>query len=296
MLSSSRRWCIRFAPSEGCFKYKPRTMAHHDDPNLVDGEVALTGLRDILRRTCFANYRYAEARGASAEMPSAFASQRLRTGLRAPHHGAARGRDVHEQLAMCVNRGEEAWRAHYGYNCNAYVPRILAFLRSKQLRPIVAEFEDFILDLHIGTSIDLICVDEKEHGVVPIELKIGGENYFEKSNAPLFAPRELSMLGNSPRNQALLQLLFECEMLARNYPFVHVSRAYVVLVRLEDIVMYGLTRQFTDAQRSLIDSIAWRRRRDRETQQHSAASRGRGRKRAPEWLAPAPPASRGRWS
>jgi len=286
LLDSERRWCIRFAPAEGCYKYKHRTVPRHRDPVLSEGEVALTGLREILRRTCFPNYRYEEARGDTSTGVPQFASQRRPTGLRAAHHGAARGRDVHEQLATYVNRSEEIWRALYAHNCNAYVPRIIAFLKSKKLRPVVAEFEDFILDLHIGTAIDLICIDETDHGIVPIELKIGGDNYFEKSNGPLVAPVALHGFSNSPRNQALLQLLFEREMLTRNYPYVRVSRAYVLLVRTEDIVLYGLTPAFIEAQPALVAALAARRRIDRESRAPATASRGRGVKRAhPEQVA-----------
>lgn len=293
MLASSRRWCIRFAPSEGCFKYKLRTMPHERDPALVENEVALIGLRDILRRACFPNYRYAEAKG-DKSMPS-FASQRMPTGLRAPHHGAMRGRDVHEQLAVFVNQGEARWRVHYGYNCNAYVPRIVSFLSSNKLRPVVAEFEDFILDLHIGTSTDIVCINEKSHTISLIELKIGGENYFEKSNAPLIAPPSLTRLGNSPRNQALCQLLFERAMFTRNYPFVPMGDCYVMLVRTGDIVMYGLTAQFIDAQEDLVATLSERRRRDRETPRWATASRGRGAKRALPVSEPEARSSRARW-
>jgi len=253
---------------------------------VTDGETALVGVRDVLRRACFGNYRFEEARDAGTPQ---FATQRVATGLRAPHHGAARGRDVHEQLTVFVNDGRAAWQRRYGMSCSAYVERITTFLASRRLRPVVADFQDFISDAGIGSAIDLVCADEEHCGVCLIELKVGGENYFEKSNAPLNAPASLRHFSNSPRNQALLQLLVYRHMVTSNYPYVPVTRCYVLQARTDTLVLYGLTQPFIDAQSELVRALLDRLRFERARPRGAAARNARA---APP--APAPTLRRGK--
>lgn len=294
MLQSVRRRCIRFAASEGCFKFKNRGSLPWPDPEPTAGEVSLGGVRDVLRLACFPNYRYDDALGDSGT--GQFASQRVSTGLRAPHHGAARGRDVHDQLAVYVNRGASEWRHEFGASCSPYVTRIVEFLRQRGLVPVVAEFQDYFTDVDIGSSIDLMCRDtENGDGVALIELKVGGENYFEKSNGQLTAPSELRHFSNSPRNQALLQLLVYRAMITQNYPYIDVTRCFVLQARTDSLVVYGLTRPFIDAQNSLVDALKRRRQFEKDRSRRAAAPRGRGWPRAPPSSTRGAAASRGRW-
>lgn len=279
MLSSTRRQCIRFAADRQCFVFKDRQSLQHD-PNPTEGEIAFVGIRDILRRVCYPTYRYEEALSQTAEQ---FPAQRVSTGLRFANHGASRGRDVHEQMAAYISKGREAWRKEYGYGCSDYVERVYSFLMSRGLKPIASEFEDYFNGLKIASSIDIICEDTEYCGIAIIELKIGGENYFEKSNGPLLAPQPLKNLNNSPRNQALLQLLVYRAMITENYPYVRVTRCYVLQARTDNIVLFGLTPQFIDAQASLIASLASRRSYDISRQRSGAAARGRPNNRGRPW-------------
>ena len=279
MLSSRRRHCIRFAADRGCFMFKDR-HAMEFDPNPTQGEVTLVGLRDILRRVCFANYRYEEARDSGTGQ---LESQRIATGLKAAHHGSARGRDVHEQLSIYISKGEAFWKSQFGYGCSPYVLRIVKFLTERGLIPVAGEFQDFLNDCRIGSSIDILCEDTIHNGLCIIELKIGGENYFEKANAPLYAPKSLTNYGNSPRNQALLQLLVYRAMVTTNYPYVRVSRCYVLQVRTDAIVLYGLTRDFVNAQDELVAALVARRAFDIRRQTASTAQRARGSRRGRPW-------------
>lgn len=271
MLNSPRRNCIRFAPDRQCFVFKDRRVLDVD-PNPTAGEIALIGIREILRWVCFPNYRYHESLETGTNQ---FAAQRISTGLRFANHGAARGRDVHDQMSMYIEKGREAWRRHYGYGCSDYVERIYSFLMSRGLKPIVSEFQDYFNGLKIGSSIDIICEDTEYAGIAIIELKVGGENYFEKANAPLVSPPQLRNLNNSPRNQALLQLLVYRAMITENYPYVRVTRCYVLQARTDNIVLFGLTQTFIDAQASLISVLAARRSYDISRQQAGGAWRGR---------------------
>ena len=279
MLVSRRRQCIRFAADRGCFVFKDRSLLEFD-PNPTEGEVSLIGVRDILRRVCFANYRYEEARDSGTGQME---SQRIATGLKAAHHGSARGRDVHEQLSVYIQKGEQFWKQQFGYGSSPYVLRIVNFLRERGLRPVASEFQDYFNNIGIGSAIDILCEDIEQSGLAIIELKIGGENYFEKANAPLMAPASLTNYGNSPRNQALLQLLLYRAMITTNYPYVRVSRCYVLQIRTDAIVLYGLTQDFVNAQTALVAALTARREFDKRQQRASAARGARGSQRGRLW-------------
>lgn len=290
MLSSVRRTCIRFSRDRNCFMFKDRTVASHDVHTTV-GETSLVGLRDILRRVCFPNYRYTDTK---SSVVAQFESQRVPTGLTSAHHGKARGIDVHEQLSTYISKGELFWRNEYNYGCSPYVERIIAALYQQKLRPIASEFQDYFNNIKIGSSIDIVCEDLNNPGIAIVELKIGGENYFEKSNGALIGPRSLTNFNNSPRNQALLQLLAYRAMITTNYPYVPVTRCYVLQARTDSIVFFGLTAEFIRAQNELVVALAGRRRYDISRQRGGAAQRGRGwrggnQTRAPamRWLPPA---------
>lgn len=279
MLASRRRQCIRFAADRGCFVFKDRSTLSVD-PNPTEGEVSLIGVRDILRRVCFANYRYEEARDSGTGQME---SQRIATGLKAAHHGSARGRDVHEQLSVYIQKGEQAWKMQFGYGSSPYVTRIINFLRERGLKPVASEFQDYFNYIGIGSAIDILCEDTENDGLAIIELKIGGENYFEKANGPLLAPHSLTNYGNSPRNQALLQLLVYRAMITTNYPYVNVSRSYVLQVRTDAIVLYGLTPDFVNAQTELVAALTARREFDKRQQKASAGRGARGSRRGRPW-------------
>lgn len=290
MLNSVRRTCIRFSRDRNCFMFKDRTVPSHDVHTTV-GEISLVGLRDILRRVCFPNYRYTDTK---SSVVAQFESQRVPTGLTSAHHGKARGIDVHEQLSTYISKGELFWSNEYNYGCSPYVERIMAALYSQRLRPIASEFQDYFNNIKIGSSIDIICEDLDHPGIAIVELKIGGENYFEKSNGALIGPRSLTNFNNSPRNQALLQLLAYRAMITTNYPYVPVTRCYVLQARTDSIVFFGLTAEFIRAQNELVVALAGRRRYDISRQRGGAAQRGRGSRggsqtRAPamRWLPPA---------
>lgn len=283
MLNSVRRTCIRFSRERNCFMFKDRSVPSADAHTTV-GEKPLIGLRDILRRVCFPNYRYTDTRSA---VVAQFESQRIPTGLTSAHHGRARGIDVHEQLATYISKGEVFWRNEYNYGCSPYVERIIAALHIQGLRPIASEFQDFFNNVTIGSSIDIVCEDLLHHGIALIELKIGGENYFEKSTGALLGPRSLTNFNNSPRNQALLQLLAYRAMITTNYPYVPVTRCYVLQARTVDIVFFGLTAEFIRAQNELVAALAGRRRYDISRQRGGAAQRARGWRGGRQTRAPA---------
>lgn len=316
MLTSERRHCIRFDGAEDCFKFKNRTGLW-PDPNPHEGEQRLVGVGRVLRQVCYPNYSYEAASVAGAGQ---FASQRVATGLAAPHHGQKRGREVHQQLAEYVNHGRASWTARYGINCSAFVPRIIDFLRSRNLVPLVGEFQDFFNGIGIGSAIDLLCRDTEHDGVALIELKVGGENGFEKSNDSLRAPASLRHNNNSPLTQARLQLLVYRAMITANYPYVRVTRCYVLQARTDKLVLYGLMQPFIEAQQQLVDALAESRRRESaaRVQRRSAAAampsamplafaggrgrprgaaawRCRGSKRAAPWMPEGMRSSRARW-
>lgn len=283
MLASVRRNCIRFSRERNCFVYKDRSVPSLGG-NTTEGETTLIGLRDILRRVCFPNYTYGDS-----DTP-AFSTQRVSTGLMYANQGSMRGRDVHEQVATYISKGGAFWRAEYNFGCSPYVERIISALESRKLFPIASEFQDYFNNVRIGSAIDILCEDRENNGVAIVELKIGGENYFEKASGSLVAPRSLTNMSNSPRNQALLQLLAYRAMITTNYPYVRVTRCYVLQARTDCIMMYGLTKEFVSAQDELVAALVSRRNYEISQRRGSAVrggrqwrGRGRGRRTATQY-------------
>lgn len=263
MLGSQRRKCVRFCPQFECFKFKDRSdaarLATADGTSTLAGsagaqagEVTLRGLKPSLRRACYPNYSYKRAQKTGATQ---FASQRESTGLSGPWQGTARGRNVHEQVCCYVNEGQGRWLQRYTMSCSPYVRRLVRALALKRLVPLVAEFEDFYAEYRIGSSIDLLCIDEKYGGLAVIEVKVGGENYFDRGNGNIIRPAALRKFPNSPLNQARLQLLFYRKMIADHYPYVELGRCLVAQIKFDAVHFHKLPQEFISSQDALFRAV-----------------------------------------
>lgn len=239
---------------------------------VTDGERRLYGLRRLLRAAFYPNYSYERAKQTG---PRQFASQREATGLTSQWQGSRRGKSIHAQVDCYVNEGRETWLQRFNLSCSPLVGQLMAALPTRQLRPLCAEFIDFYEEHGIASSIDMLCYDEKYDALSLLELKVGGENYFERASGNLIRPAKLRTVNNSPMNQAFLQLLFYRKMIADHYPYVPLGRCYVVQLKQTGTYFRKLMPNFIDASDEVFSAVV-RQKRPSQTPRRGAASRGRG--------------------
>ena len=239
---------------------------------IKDKETKLQGLRPALRATFYPNYSYERALSVGAAQ---FASQRRATGLANPLHGSRRGKDVHDQVECYINRGRDAWVAQFGLSCSPLVHDFMTALHRIGCRPLIAEFQDFFEELAIGSSIDILCYDTKRAGLTIIELKVGGENYFERASGNLIRPAALRTVNNSPMNQGFLQLLLYRCMIEDHYPYVPIARCLLAQLQQTGTHFRRLPQKFIDAKDAVKSALARRKRwQTPKTQSRPAATRG----------------------
>jgi len=213
-----------------------------------------SGLRRHLERVCYPDYDYKRAMRTCPQS----AGQKRATGLSRPWHGTSRSKLIHDQMRLLVNGGgERALRAAYGtqaITCDHLV-RFFDALRRKGLRPALAEFADFYDEYRLASAIDLMCVSERTGEVSLVEIKVGGENYFNRATGPLKQPRSLRGHNNSPLNQAFLQLLFYRKMITDHYPELRVGSCYVAQLCTDEVCFYRLPAAFVAAQCDLLECV-----------------------------------------
>lgn len=236
-----------FDPIRECFTVR-------DTPNPSDPAISYQGIRRILKRRCFSNYDYKKSLRACPQN----SGQKQNTGLQRPWHGTRRGKLVHDQIQLIVNGGERALRAAYGSQAlpSDYTAKLLEALRKKGLIPVVAEFSDFYEDLRIASAIDLLCYSSKSGELCPIEIKVGGDNYFRRDSGSLQNPPSLRSFNNCPLHQAYLQLLFYRGMLVHHYPQFAIGSCYVMQIRSNGVDKFKLPQSFIDAQDELLACLA----------------------------------------
>lgn len=210
------------------------------------------GLTRLLAEVCYPTYDYKRALS-SAPIPAAL---KQRTGLKRPWHGQARGRLAHEQVRALVNGGEQARSAVFGAQRSDNADNFIASLRTKQLRPLVAEYIVYSEEARLASGIDLLCMTTKERGsrLVLIELK-NFVNGFEHSNGALANPPALRHLSNCALHQAFLQLAFYRHMVATQHPTVALGSCYVVQETPEYTKFYRLPQEFIDAAPALVQCV-----------------------------------------
>lgn len=219
-----------------------------------DGTLLYKGLTRVLSRTCYPDYDYKKAKKKNRGNP------RQKTDLRNPRNGVARGSHVHRQIQTLVRGGMNlaALRVAGGSKArvHAHTQRFFTALAKKGLIPFLSEFEDFYAQYGIASSIDLICLSEKTGRVCVVEIKTGGENYFCHSSAQLQNPPSLAAVdGNSPLNQAFLQLSVYYQMLVDHYPALALGSHYVAQICSDHVKFYRLPERFMAAAPELRDLL-----------------------------------------
>lgn len=170
----------------------------------------LSGVRRTLENECWPSYDYFAA---ERNLPTR-ADMRVATGIAsgrrattAARRGRARGTQVHTQLQLVANHGE----AHMRRECalqrrpvHKFVTRILQEFKARHWTLVASEVPVF--NARYGSSIDLVCVNESTQRLILIELKVGGDNYYQKYNARLEGFLAATGYSNCPLMQAMVQV------------------------------------------------------------------------------------------
>lgn len=217
----------------------------------VDGE-RVRGVCKTLKLACFPDYDYDKAKRDSG-MP---ASMNEKTGLSGPGEGRNRGTLVHEQVTLMVRGGLAALQAREGRGAvpHPYVDRFLTELGKMGLEPVLCDWMDFYEGRNLASAVDLVCMAQNGD-ICLLEIKTGGQNYFNHGSGPLLAPQELTSYSNSPLTQAYLQLGFYVQMIKDNYPSIQLGRRHYVAQVNTEVTFFRLPVDFVSHGGSIVDSV-----------------------------------------
>ena len=211
------------------------------------------GLLKILAEICYPDYDYKDALR-HAPIEKRF---RLKTGLRRPWQGQRRGKLVHDQVRAIVNGGVAARDAIFGRQRSENAEHIIASLKTKQLRPLVAEYIVYDERIRLASPIDIVCVTTKKSGskLSLIEVK-NWSNGFTHANGHLKNPPSLRHLNNCALHQAFLQLAFYRRLVEMQQPGLEIGPCYVVQETQSYTRYYRLPDEFVRASVELFDCVA----------------------------------------
>lgn len=147
--------------------------------------------------------------------------------------GLIRGSRVHKQLQDFIRLDREHFlKCHK--RLHAYTARLLnAIVNNLKLQPFLPEFDLYDEELHIGTSVDHIGLDQEGH-LALLEFKTGYKNCYTGNDG--FMQGSLRLMPCTPQNQATLQLVASALILNRRYQIpLEEMRLYVM--RCDDTVV-----------------------------------------------------------
>jgi len=157
--------------------------------------------------------------------------------------GLITGTQVHKEMRDFTVLDSKNFTKQYGRSLHPYCARLLhVILERMDLLTFLPEFDIYDEALHIGTSIDMVCLD-KAGKLVLLEFKTGYKNYFDGEDGFMAAP--LSGMRNTPQNQATLQLTCSAQILHRKYDVpLQQMRLYIMRVDDETLDIIPVDDQF----------------------------------------------------
>jgi hypothetical protein len=161
---------------------------------------------------------------------------------RGRYQGLITGTQVHKELRDFTVLDVKNFRKLYGA-LHPYCERLLsAILDRQKWLAFLPEFDIYDEALHIGTSIDMVCLD-RDGRLVLLEFKTGYKNYFDNADGNM--RRVLAGMRNTPQNQATLQLTSAAQILHRQYGVpLDAMRLYVMRVDDESLDIVPVDGQF----------------------------------------------------
>lgn len=228
LLAHPDRTRIQFDARSRCFRYEGRVV---------------TGLLRPLKRSFWPQYSWKKANTDSVRKFC-----RRDPSLRHQRAGLQRGSRVHVQIELLTNEGVEGLvRAQSHRNARRkkvevepYTMKLLLALRRYKMRPMASEVCLYDNSLRIATKADLLCIDDKDR-LVLIETKTGFLGSWNRASRPM---QKMQGLSDSPRNQALTQLLFTKNMIEQTYGTT-VDRAFVMRIDEDGVTPEALPSDFT---------------------------------------------------
>ena len=120
--------------------------------------------------------------------------------------GSERGREIDNDLERIINKRDLSGSFH------PYTIRILKYLHGKKLRPFASQVLVSNVDLDIGTTLDILCVD-KDGKIVNLQVKSGFDKNYDKPDgkmlSPFFSYKELTEIDDSFANRHRFQVIVE---------------------------------------------------------------------------------------
>jgi hypothetical protein len=179
------------------------------------------GLTRVLKRVMWPRYKFDKANDA--------ASRRFRKRdplLHRASDGRARGSRVHMQIEAMTNTGGAQALKRRRERIHPYTRKLLLAFKAWGWRPIVSELPLIDAANGIATAADLVC-SAPGGRLVLVETKTGYYGTWERATGQMAGPLR-GILSDSPRSQALLQLLMTKRMMQLHG--ARVDAAYVVRV------------------------------------------------------------------
>lgn len=158
--------------------------------------------------------------------------------------GLVRGTKVHRELKDFVVLDKKNFKKIYG-KLHPYCERILStIITDMTWLPFLPEFDIYDEGLGIGTSIDMVCLDEKGY-LILLEFKTGYKDYFENDDGQMMK-HSLGSMRNTMQNQATCQLVASALILEKRYgvPF-HRMKLYVIRVDDDSLDIIPIQKNFT---------------------------------------------------
>jgi hypothetical protein len=179
------------------------------------------GLTRVLKRTMWPRYKFAEANDAAARR-----FRKRDPALRRARDGRARGTRVHTQIETLTNAGGAGALKRRRERLHPYTAKLLLAFKAWGWTPIVSELPLVDAANRIGTAADLLC-SAPGGRLILVETKTGYYGTWERASGQMEGPLR-GVLSDSPRSQALLQLLMTKRMVQLHG--TRVDAAYVVRV------------------------------------------------------------------
>ncbi len=165
-------------------------------------------------------------------------------------YGSIKGTSVHEELEDFILLDKKNFlKKHQGLH--PWSKRILKHITEvMNWTPLKSEFHVYDEALRIGTSIDMICVDNDTGKLILLEFKTGYKTYFENNDG--YMDNSLCLMKNSPLNWATIQLVFSTIILMKQQETRHASgrislkdvEAYVIRIDDDTLDSYSIDNVF----------------------------------------------------
>ncbi len=148
--------------------------------------------------------------------------------------GLIRGSRVHKELNDFVLLGRDAFKKlHRGNLHHCTLQLLKAIVAKLELQPFLPEYDIYCEHIGVGTSVDMVCVDN-DGRIVLLEFKTGYADSFLAQDGHM--ARSLCLMPCTPQNQATVQLVVAALILHKRYD-VPLEEMRLYVMRCDDAVV-----------------------------------------------------------